>query len=195
MSRTLLSRAAVLALAALSLTAAGCAPGKPSQPAAAPNSPAAAVAPPAVDAKYDSCLLLTKNDAEAVLGMKVNEPLYNAAIAPDGNTVVSSCHYATSAKDPSDVRVVSLLIRKAPDVATALSVYLETRGLSKGLSSVEPVDVPNLGDRAYWAAGRLNQLNVLVGDIWLIVNVQDNTNNNTLAQATEAAKRVLAKMK
>lgn len=148
---------------------------------------------PITDKRFDSCVLFTKVDAEAVLGTRVNDPLHSGAATEDQSTVVSSCSFATNAELPSDVKVVSLLIRKAKDPVEALRVYDEARAQSSGLSGVEPVDVPNLGERAYWAGGNLTQLNVLKGEAWFIINVQDTKSRNVQQQAVEAARRALDK--
>ncbi|MCC6563807.1 hypothetical protein IT087_02860, partial [Candidatus Uhrbacteria bacterium] len=121
------------------------------------------------------------------------DPLHSGAATEDQATIVSSCSYATNAELPVDVKVASVLIRKAADVAEALRVYEEARSQSKGLSGVDPVDIQNLGDRAYWAGGGLKQLNVLKGDAWFIVNIQDTKSNTLQQQATEAVRRALDK--
>ena len=149
---------------------------------------------PIQNKKYDGCVLFTKADAEAVLGMKANDPLHSGAATEDQATIVSSCSYATSGEMPSDVKVASLLVRKAIDSVEAMRVYDEARAQSKGLSGVDPVDVQGLGDRAYWAGGSLTQLNVLKGDAWLIVNIQDTKSTDLQKQATEAVRRALDKM-
>lgn len=185
-------------VAVLALTGLGCGPAK--SPAATGTGPvsvangAGAPTNPIVNKKYDSCVLFVKTDAEAVLGMKVSEPLHSGAATEDQATIVSTCSYSTVGETAADVKVVSLLIRKATDVAEAVRVFDEARGLSKGLSGVDPIDVQNLGDRSYWAGGTLGQLNVLKGDAWLIINVQDTKSKAALQQATEAARRALDKM-
>ncbi len=189
----------LLPLAAIiALTGFGCGPATPpaSNTATDPiNAAKDSGAPtnPIVNKKYDSCVLFVKVDAEAVLGMKVNDPLHSGAATEDQATIVSSCSYATNAEMPSDVKVASLLIRKAKDSVEALRVYDEARAQSKGLSGVDPVDVQGLGDRAYWAGGSLTQLNVIKGDAWFIVNIQDTKSGTLQLQATEVVRRALDK--
>lgn len=188
--KKLLPLAVLLAVAGF-----GCGRGAPTP--TGPNNAAtnsAAPSNPIVNKKYDSCVLFTKADAEAVLGMKVNEPLHSGAATEDQATIVSSCSYATNGELPTDVKVASMLIRKAADSVEAMRVYDEARAQSKGLSGVDPVDVQGLGDRAYWAGGSLTQLNVLKGDAWFIVNIQDTKSNTLQQQATEAVRRALDKM-
>lgn len=153
-----------------------------------------AVAPVVIENRYNGCVLLTKADAEAILGQAVHEPLHNGAKSEDGQTIVSSCNYATDGETENEVKVVSLLVRKAATAEEALRVYEETRGLSVGLSGTEPSDVEGLGDRAYWTGGTLTQMNVLKGELWLIVNVRDLQSTNLRTQATEAAKRAVARI-
>ncbi len=186
-------------IAVIVLAGAGCGRAKPpsANTATDPVNAAKEAGAPAnqiTNKKYDSCVLFLQTDAEAVLGVKVNEPLHSGAATEDQATTVSSCSYATTGETPADVRVASLLVRKAKDVEEARRVFDEARSLSKGLSGVDPVDAQNLGDRAYWAGGALNQLNVLKDDAWLIVNIQDTKNKAQLQQATEAARRALDKM-
>lgn len=149
---------------------------------------------PIADKNYDSCTLLTMVDAEAVLGQKVNTPLTSGAATEGQATTVSSCSYATNGETPADVKVASLLVRKAATLEEANKVFDNARAESKKLSGVDPVDVANLGDRAYWSGGSLTQMNVLKGQAWLIVNVQDKQSRTNQQQAFEAARRALDKM-
>lgn len=183
-------------IAILALAGAGC--GRPSKPAPSnTGSTPAATAPagsPILDKRYDACALFVKADAEAVLGTKVNDPLTSGAATEGQVTTVSSCSYATSAELPNDVKVASLLVRKAATKAEADQVFTDARAQSKGLSGVDPVDIRGLGDRAYWSGGNLTQMNVLNGNAWLIINIQDTQSRNLQQQATEAVKRALDKM-
>ncbi len=183
-------------IAVIVLAGAGCGRATPSTSGTATNVAKDSGAPtnPIVNKKYDSCVLFVKTDAEAVLGVKVNEPVHSGAATEDQATIVSTCSYSTAGETPADVKVASLLVRKAKDTAEAVRVFDEARGLSKTLSGVDPVDVSDLGDRAYWAGGALNQLNVLKGDAWLILNIQDKKSKTVQLQATEAARRALDKM-
>ncbi len=104
---------------------------------------------------------LTKADASAVLG----KPVSDANLNGDGVTY-SSVNYMAP-----DMSGIGLLVRTYGDPATALAVFNDAQGQSKAASTVDPVAVQGLGDKAYWAGGNLNQMNVLKGNRWLIVSV------------------------
>ena len=174
-------------IAILVLAGAGCARTTPPTSTTATN-------PASVAKKYDSCALFTKADAEAVLGEAVNDPDRDGMTTKDGAIITSGCTYATSAVKPSDIKVAYMLLRKARDLAEANKVFDEAFKLSKSLSGVDPVDVQELGDRAYWAGGALNQLNVLKGDVWLIATVRDTKRRTMQQQATEVIRRALDNM-
>ncbi len=149
-----------------------------------------------IEDAYNSCLLLSKTDAEAVIGVAVQEPLHSGAVSDDKLSLVSSCNYASANGEGSEnVKVVSLLVRKAATVEDAIRTYEEARAQSLELSGVAPLNVANLGDRAYWTGGALNQMNVLVGQAWLIVNIRDQGSSDLSAQALDAARRAVAKIR
>lgn len=174
-------------IAVIVLTGAGCA-------SAAPATNTATNPSTAIQNKYDSCALFTKTDAEAVLGEGVNEPTPDKTLINSNTVITSGCTYATSAAKPSDIKVAHLLIRKAKDSTAANTVFDAAIKLSKSLSGVDTVDVQGLGDRAFWAGGALNQLNVLKSDVWLIATVRDTKSGTMQQQATEVIRRALDKM-
>lgn len=174
-------------IAVLALAGAGCA-------SATPPTPSTATSPTGVAAKYDSCLLFTKADAEAVLGETVNGPTPDKTLGTSKTVITSGCTYTTTAAKPSDIKVAYMLLRKARDLAEANKVFDEAIKLSKSISGVDPVEVQGLGDRAFWAGGALNQLNVLKGDVLLVATVRDTKSGTMQQQATETIRRALDNM-
>ena len=75
--------------------------------------------------KVDACALLTKTDAEALLGGTVKEP--TTTQNENGGTVVSQCHYSNEAGD----KQVGLLARQAPSAAEAKQVFENARSAAK----------------------------------------------------------------
>jgi hypothetical protein len=176
-------------IAVIVLAGAGCGRATPTPATNNVTTPATAT-----QDKYNSCALFTKTDAEAVLGTTVNAPTSNGTTSNDGAIITSSCTYATTAVKPTDIKVANLLIRKATNLTEANKIFDEARKVSKSLSGVDPVDASGLGDRAYWAGGALNQLNVLKGDVWLIASIRDTKNKAEQQQATEVIRRALDNM-
>lgn len=155
-----------------------------SQPAtpAAPASPApdAAAAPaPPVQSKINAAEYFTKADAEAVLGKSVSDP------GVQGNGVTNSnVNYVAT-----DFSAVSLYVNAG---ATTQS-FDQAQAASKSISGVDPVPVAGLGEKAYWAAGKLNQLNILKHSNLLIITVM-NRGDKSLDLARQAAERILPRV-
>jgi hypothetical protein len=137
--------------------------------------------------KLDACGLLTKADAESLLGSPVKEPTTTRNEL--GGTVVSQCRYSNAAGD----KQVGLLSRQAPTTAEARQVFDSARSASKDLSGADPQTVSSLGDDAYWTAGNLSQLNVLKNDFWLIITARQGKGDR-LSASKEAASKILSHM-
>ena len=136
----------------------------------------------------DACALLTKADAESLLGGSVKEP--TTTRNENGGTVVSQCHYSNEAGD----KQVGLLARQAPTSAEAKQIFGTARSASKGLSGTDPQTVSGLGDDAYWTDGNLNQLNVLKDEVWLIITTRQGKGDR-LAASKDAANKILSHLK
>jgi hypothetical protein len=141
--------------------------------------------PATTSSKLDACLLLTKSDAESLMG--------EAAGAPTSSQVgetVSRCGYISN----SGGRRVSVLARRASSRVEAAQIFQKAQNESKGLSGSDPQMVSGFGDAAFWAGGTLKQLNVLKGEMWLIISSNLGGGNDLLATSESAAKKILAHM-
>lgn len=135
--------------------------------------------------KIDACALLTKTDAEALLGGAVKEP--TTTQNENGGTLVSQCHYSNEAGD----KQVGLLARQAASAAEAKQVFDSARSAAKGLTGVDPQTISGLGDDAYWTDGNLSQLNLLKNDLWLIISARQGKADR-LAATKDVANKVLS---
>lgn len=146
---------------ALSLVAAGCSTGtktEVAQDAAVPETAATESATPN-DAPR-ACRYLTKEVAAKYMEGAVKEP-------EESNTAgtVSTCTVMSEKLDG-----VTLLVRRSASGVEAATVNASAIAESKTLSGVDPVMVEGLGDKAYWAGGKLNQMNVFKGRDWFILS-------------------------
>jgi len=137
--------------------------------------------------KIDACTLLTKTDAEALLGGAVKEP--TTTHNENGGTVVTQCHYSNEAGD----KQVGLLARQAPSAAEARQVFESARSAAKSLSGVDPKTISGLGDDAYWTGGNLAQLNVLKNDLWLVISARQGKADRWAA-TKDVANKVLSRL-
>jgi hypothetical protein len=183
------------ALCALALLAGGCrrqAPqGRQGGPAPGASASGGATAPAAAARPRENlaCKLLTRDDAEALLGGPVKEPPVTSAMADIG---VESwrCGYISVAQNPT--KVVTLLAQHWQEPAAARKAYEHAHALSQSVSGQVPETVDGLGDRAYWAGGMVNQLNVLAGSDWLVISGTAGPGLDQLAPAKRAAAKILA---
>lgn len=122
----------------------------------------------------DPCAMIRKADLETVFSRS-----FEAGIAgpPQAGTAkraaVASCTYTSPAPQPRDMLSVSFVVRRSPEGMKGIS--LETAKAGAVQVKATPVDVPGLGDGAYWInlnteASPNYQLNVMAGGgrYWLI---------------------------
>jgi len=131
-----------------------------------------------------ACSLLTAEEAAAILGEPVEKPSESAT----GSTV-SNCNWMTGSSTS-----VGILLRRASSKAEAERVYQQAHQQSKSVSGVDPEDISGLGDKAYWAGGHINQLNVFKGNYWLIIMANKGNGADSLAAAKAVAGKALAKL-
>jgi hypothetical protein len=183
-----------ICLCALSLLTAGCRketrPSGPVAPTPGAGSVAGGGAPAARAPRENlACKLLTRDDAEALLGGPVQEPPVTGSTADIG---VESwrCGYVSVAQNPA--KVVTLLAQHWQDPAATRKAYEHAHAISRSISGQMPQQVPGLGDRAYWAGGTINQLHVLAGSDWLVISGTAAPGFDQLGPARLAAARILA---
>lgn len=189
------ARSMAILLFALLLSAmatAGCRGRQPPRQPQAGTSPPGAAAPAGRGAGPQenlACQLLTRDDAEALLGGPVLEPPVTSSMADIG--VVSwRCGYLSAAKNPT--KVVTLLANRWQEAGGVRRAFEHAHALSQTISGQVPESVDGLGDRAYWAGGKVNQLNVLRGRDWLVISGTTGPGLDQLAPAKAAAAKVLA---
>jgi len=140
--------------------------------------------PDAPPKAISACSLLTQEEATAILGEPVEKPTDSAT----GGTV-TNCNWMT----PS-FHAVGILVRLASSPTEAETVRTEAHRQSKSVSGVDPEDVAGLGESAYWAGGRINQLNVFKGNYWLIITANKGNEGDNLALAKAVAEKALARL-
>ena len=188
------TRLAMRLLLALLLGLAFAACGAPAQSPAEQGTPVqeSVAAPASVTPPLDSCALLTKADAEALLGAPVAAPSTNQFDTGDPNDehAVSQCLYHTTA---DAYKSVSVLIRRGAtgeNAGAALQQIRETNPLG---GAIEPL--AGLGDDALWSHGGAgDQLNVAKGRFLVIASADLGKGNSTLEISKAIAQRVLERL-
>jgi len=176
----------------LAMTTAGCRgrqQPRQRQAGAAPPGAGAPAGRGATPQENLACQLLTRDDAEALLGGPVLEPPVTSSMADIG--VVSwRCGYISAAKNPT--KVVTLLANRWQEPGGVRRAFEHAHTLSQTISGQVPENVDGLGDRAYWSGGKVNQLNVLRGRDWLVISGTAGPGLDQLAPAKAAAAKILA---
>jgi hypothetical protein len=88
--------------------------------------------------------------------------------------------------------VLALLAKRWNEADAARLAFERAHVLSQMVSGQAPETIEGLGDRAYWAGGKVNQLNVLAGSTWLVVSGTMGPGLDQQAPARAAAARVLS---
>lgn len=137
----------------------------------------------------DSCELLTSDDADPGGGYGL-VPVKTPIEKPVG-TEVAKCSYGTS-KPPIDV--ISLEVRRFPSVKKARSRHDSSVDVIARLAGGDGKVIPGLGDHAFWAGGKLNQLHVLVAEFRLIITIEVGPEAGRAAHAEAIAKAAVARL-
>jgi hypothetical protein len=160
------------------------------QAGAAPPTAGAPAGPGAMPQENLACQLLTRDDAEALLGGPVLEPPVTSRMADIG--VVSwRCGYISAAKHPT--KVVTLLAKRWQEPGDVRRAFEHAHALSQTISGQAPENVDGLGERAYWSGGKVNQLNVLRGRDWLVVSGTTGPGLDQQGPAKAATAKILAR--
>jgi len=132
------------------------------------------IAQPAIAATLNSCALMQQADVQAVFSPRTFDQGTAGPLQPGTAKLaeVASCTYTSQAANPRDIVSVMLLTRRAPHGVKSVT----TEAMKAGVVQLKgtPVDVPGLGDGAFWAnlgtdSHPSYQLNVRVGDrYWLV---------------------------
>jgi len=149
-----------------------------SQPSAATAAPAAPAAAPA-QGTLNAAEFFTKADAEAVLGKPVNDP----SLRGNGVTV-SSVNFGAS-----DFSAIALQV----NTGATTQNFDQAQAASKSISGADPVPVAGVGEKAYWAGGKLNQLNILKNSKLLIITVMGK-GDQSMELAKQAAQKILPRV-
>ena len=157
----------------------------------------------------DVCALVLKADVDAafvprVFGNGEKQQGYVAGTAKLAS--VSGCTFTSRGASPREMLVVSIIARRAPSDQTGVTVATAKEGAVKLNAQLKlnavPVDVPGLGDAAYWidlgSSTRPGiELNVFKGRrLWLVYSASAPKGgaDAALAGLTKLAKATLGRL-
>jgi hypothetical protein len=136
---------------------------------------------------FDPCGLLTKKEAEALVGEPVKDPEQKDTKNPLGQKM---CLYETV----SSSRLIQISVIRTGDMSPkvrkhgqrASKVYRTTREM------LDPVEqVPGVGDDACWGTPGLH---ILKGEIYVLVSVGNTSRRDNLELARRIAQKVLPRL-
>lgn len=181
-SGDLLSRRtrAVAATCLLVAALAGCTDGGDPSGSTSPSGDGSAATRQVVEA----CEVLTKADAEAVLGEVEDLPAKGEG-SETADLVVTSCHYLAAGGGGADGVGAGLVVRSALTEAGAEDNRSVFEDLPDGAQEVE-----GYGDRAFWSP-EFGQFHVLADDTWfLLTHGPLNPRGATLEDAKRLADQI-----
>ena len=173
-------------------------PAATAQPTSAPVTAATAVAeaptaPPAGNAtSVDACALLSKADAEKILGQPVKDPESPVQGSADFN--VSSCVYHTQTGTALDRVALVVWVVASGDAAYAKTAFETDKQKVPANYNADPVDVAGVGDAAYWVAGAGNQLMVLKGTVQFSLLASTQKGDTASPEIVDLAKLVISRL-
>jgi hypothetical protein len=170
----------------LLLALAGC--GKQAPAAAQPS----AGQQPQLANTIDACTLLTKADAEQVLGSPVDEAL--RPVQSTEPNIVDSCEYRITGATAKDHVVLTVVLPVSGDLESAQKIFAAGRqGAQATYGSTLP-DVPGLGDSAYWVGGEGNTLMMMKGSMTVSLSVSTQKGDIPSQAMLDLGKLVLGRL-
>ena len=151
----------------------------------------------------DACALLLKSDVDAAFAPRVfreGEKGRGDFAGTAKLATVASCTFTSRGASLRDLLTVGVLARRAPSDKGGVTVAAAKDGAVK--LNMTPVDVPGLGDAAYWvnlgsSRRPIVQLNVLKGKrLWLVFSASAARLDTeaALAGLTTVARATLARL-
>jgi hypothetical protein len=180
MLKKLLFPAAPLAMIIMLLTLVSC------------SGPAAATAQAPALVKIDACTLLTKADATQIMGNPVNEPTH--PVQGTQAFYVDSCEYKLTGGTPLDDVTLTVEIPVNGDLATAKSVFNAGKQQAQATYNAAPLDVPGVGDAAYWVSGAGNTLMVMKGMVTFTLSASTQKGDAPSQAMLDLAKTVVGRL-
>jgi hypothetical protein len=140
----------------------------------------------------DPCTLLTRANAEGILGKSVGEA--NHPITASATFEVSSCQYKIVGGSPLDNATLIYTFASSGDTSTVKTAFDTGRSSAQKSWNAAPVDVPGLGDEAYWVGGAGNNISVLKGATYITLSASSNKGDTPPAAILDLAKVVLSRL-
>jgi hypothetical protein len=137
----------------------------------------------------DACALLLDEDADpgGIHGLlRVRAPI-ELTVGQEA----AKCSFGTP--EPP-IMVVSLEVRRLDSAAAARKQQKGSEPMLPKLSGAPVEVVEGIGDRAVWAGGRLDQLQVLAGELRLIVTVEVGEESGRRDHATRITRSALERL-
>jgi len=147
---------------------------------------------PADAAIVDACTLLTKEDAEKILGKPVKAP--KTPVQGSETFNVTSCSYQIDGGTAMDTASVIVIIPSLGDAGFARESFENDKKTVKDSYGADPVDVAYLGDEAYWVAGAGNILFVLQGKVQITLKAATQKGDTASPELIELARLVLSRL-
>jgi hypothetical protein len=145
-------------------------------------------------ASLNACELFTVQDALQLNGGRPVAPRSSTFddASRSGNPL--ACSFNTAIATPDQPQVLGLEIKPARSPEAAARNLESSRTMLKRLAGGETQEVPNLGEKAMFAGGTLNQLHVLKGNLVLVVTAETDNQPRSLYLAKLIAQRVLERL-
>ena len=188
MSSKSFQRTAVIVMLLALFALAGCGSSPTTALAGSTSAPGGNVAP----AGADPCTLLTKADAESILGKPVGDATH--PVNGGANFEVSSCEYTVVGGTALDNSTLVYTYASGVDASLTKTAFDTGRAQAKASWNADPVDVPGLGDEAYWVGGAGNNIQVLKGAAYFTLSASTNQGDTPPAAILALAKTILGRI-
>jgi hypothetical protein len=142
--------------------------------------------------KIDACVLLTKNDAEHILGKPVDSPTH--PVQGNETYYVDSCEYKMSGGTALDNALLTIEVPSNGDLVTAQTAFATGKQQAQAAYNSVPLDVTGLGDTAYWVGASGNTLLVMKGSVTFTLSAANQKGNAPTRPIIDLAKIVLARL-
>jgi hypothetical protein len=136
--------------------------------------------------------LFTRADAEKILGKPVKDAEHPVSGSETFN--VSSCAYHVQGGTAMDGATLILTIPSERDLTTAKTAFESGKNMAQANYNAAPVDVPGVGDSAFWVGGAGNNISILKSVINVNLSASTQKGDNPTAANLELAKIIIGRL-
>jgi hypothetical protein len=135
---------------------------------------------------FDACSLITKEEAEKVLGGTVGAPV--KAVDGGKDNFLSQCTYSASGK------MVKIVVRGLPSRRDAIRAFEDLRGNVKNVYGVEREEIPDYGRYSFIVPARVKEFHMVADNYWMTISADLGKDKDPIEEIKSVLNKALERL-